>query len=179
MKSSTTPARSNSPSSFTDTLVVVAMQRLALAVGENQEMRGGEIEIILRHFDAERSRHGRDVNQKLPALSSTRERCGKMKLFIAANFTCISISEALVERTMLLGEALDLRRGEMTALIGAGGKTTTMLRLARELREEGRKILLNHHDPDSKAQQAPCRSIVFRPRRSTRWRKLARRSLRP
>ena len=65
-----------------------------------------------------------------------------MKLFIAANFTCISISEALVERTMLLGEALDLHRGEMTALIGAGGKTTTMLRLARELREEGRKILL-------------------------------------
>ena len=43
---------------------------------------------------------------------------------------------------MLLGEALDLRRGEMTALIGAGGKTTTMFRLARELREEGRKILL-------------------------------------
>jgi probable selenium-dependent hydroxylase accessory protein YqeC len=65
-----------------------------------------------------------------------------MKLLIAANFACISISEALVERTMLLGEALDLRRGEMTALIGAGGKTTTMLRLARELREEGRKILL-------------------------------------
>jgi molybdenum cofactor cytidylyltransferase len=43
---------------------------------------------------------------------------------------------------MLLGEALDLRRGEMTALIGAGGKTTTMLRLAKELREAGRKILL-------------------------------------
>ena len=43
---------------------------------------------------------------------------------------------------MLLGEAFDLRRGEMTALIGAGGKTTTMFRLARELREEGRKILL-------------------------------------
>jgi len=43
---------------------------------------------------------------------------------------------------MLLGEALDLSRGEMTALIGAGGKTTTMFRLARELREKGRKILL-------------------------------------
>lgn len=43
---------------------------------------------------------------------------------------------------MLLREALDLRRGEMTALIGAGGKTTTMFRLAKELREEGRKILL-------------------------------------
>lgn len=65
-----------------------------------------------------------------------------MKFFIAANFTCISISEALVEMSMLLGEALDLRRGEMTALIGAGGKTTTMLRLAKELREEGRKIPL-------------------------------------
>ena len=33
-------------------LVVVAVQRLALAVGENQEMRGGEIEIIFRDFDA-------------------------------------------------------------------------------------------------------------------------------
>ena len=43
---------------------------------------------------------------------------------------------------MLLREALGLRRGEMTALIGAGGKTTTMFRLAKELREEGRKILL-------------------------------------
>jgi len=43
---------------------------------------------------------------------------------------------------MLLREALDVRRGEMTALIGAGGKTTTMFRLARELREEGQKILL-------------------------------------
>jgi len=43
---------------------------------------------------------------------------------------------------MLLGEALDLRRGEMTALVGAGAKTTTMFRLARELRDEGRKILL-------------------------------------
>ena len=43
---------------------------------------------------------------------------------------------------MLLGEALDLRRGEMISLIGAGGKTTTMFRLAKELREEGRKVLL-------------------------------------
>ena len=43
---------------------------------------------------------------------------------------------------MQLAEALDLRRGEMTALIGAGGKTTTMLRLAKELREQGWKILV-------------------------------------
>lgn len=43
---------------------------------------------------------------------------------------------------MLLREAVDLRRGEMTALIGAGGKTTTMFRLAKELREQGCKILV-------------------------------------
>ena len=65
-----------------------------------------------------------------------------MKIFIAANIACISTTEELGERAMLLREALDVRRGEMTALIGAGGKTTTMFRLARELREEGQKILL-------------------------------------
>lgn len=43
---------------------------------------------------------------------------------------------------MRLAEALDLRSGEMTALIGAGGKTTTMFRLAKELREKGCKVLV-------------------------------------
>jgi probable selenium-dependent hydroxylase accessory protein YqeC len=43
---------------------------------------------------------------------------------------------------MLLKEALGLRRGELTALIGAGGKTTTMFHLARELRDQGGKILV-------------------------------------
>ena len=43
---------------------------------------------------------------------------------------------------MLLSEALDLQRGEMTALIGAGGKTTTMFHLAEELRAAGRKVLV-------------------------------------
>lgn len=65
-----------------------------------------------------------------------------MKTFIGVKFACISITEELGERAMLLREALGLRRGEITALIGAGGKTTTMFRLARELREEGHKILL-------------------------------------
>jgi probable selenium-dependent hydroxylase accessory protein YqeC len=43
---------------------------------------------------------------------------------------------------MQLAESLDLRRGEMTALIGAGGKTTVMFRLAKELRDQGRKVLV-------------------------------------
>jgi probable selenium-dependent hydroxylase accessory protein YqeC len=43
---------------------------------------------------------------------------------------------------MRLAEALDLRSGEMTALIGAGGKTTTMFRVAKELREQGYKVLV-------------------------------------
>ena len=44
---------------------------------------------------------------------------------------------------MRLKEALGLRRGEMAALIGAGGKTTTMFRLAHELREDHWKVLVS------------------------------------
>ena len=43
---------------------------------------------------------------------------------------------------MYLQEALRLGRDEMVALIGAGGKTTTLFRLASELRAAGGKILV-------------------------------------
>jgi probable selenium-dependent hydroxylase accessory protein YqeC len=43
---------------------------------------------------------------------------------------------------MHLKEAFGLRHGEMVSLIGAGGKTTTLFYLARELREDGGKILV-------------------------------------
>jgi probable selenium-dependent hydroxylase accessory protein YqeC len=43
---------------------------------------------------------------------------------------------------MELAQAVDLRRGEMSALIGAGGKTTAMFRLAKELRDQGCKVLV-------------------------------------
>jgi molybdenum cofactor cytidylyltransferase len=43
---------------------------------------------------------------------------------------------------MNLAEALDLRAGEMVSLIGAGGKTTTLFRLAKDLRDSGGKILV-------------------------------------
>ncbi len=43
---------------------------------------------------------------------------------------------------MHLREALRLGRGELLALIGAGGKTTTMFRLASEGREAGEKVLV-------------------------------------
>ena len=43
---------------------------------------------------------------------------------------------------MQLTEALGLRDNEMTALIGAGGKTTALLRLAKELRGEDKKVLV-------------------------------------
>ena len=43
---------------------------------------------------------------------------------------------------MQLTEAVDFRRGEMAALIGAGGKTTTLFRLAQELRHQGNKVLV-------------------------------------
>ena len=43
---------------------------------------------------------------------------------------------------MLLRDALGVTRGEMVSLIGAGGKTTTMFRLAKELRDQGWKVLV-------------------------------------
>lgn len=43
---------------------------------------------------------------------------------------------------MALKEALGLKRGEMLSLIGAGGKTTTLYRLAHELWEEHGKVLV-------------------------------------
>lgn len=43
---------------------------------------------------------------------------------------------------MTLKEALGLGRGEMVALIGAGGKTTTLFTLAREIWEDGGKVLV-------------------------------------
>jgi probable selenium-dependent hydroxylase accessory protein YqeC len=43
---------------------------------------------------------------------------------------------------MQLREALGVRDGEMVSLIGAGGKTTTLLQLAKELRDAGKKVLV-------------------------------------
>ena len=43
---------------------------------------------------------------------------------------------------MLLPDALGVTRGEMVSLIGAGGKTTTLFRLAKELRDQGCKLLV-------------------------------------
>lgn len=43
---------------------------------------------------------------------------------------------------MTLKEALGLSTEKMVALIGAGGKTTTLFRLAKELWEEGKKVLV-------------------------------------
>jgi probable selenium-dependent hydroxylase accessory protein YqeC len=57
-------------------------------------------------------------------------------------FTCNSATEELGEKAMLLRDALGVTRGEMAALIGAGDKTTTMFRLAKELHDQGWKILI-------------------------------------
>jgi molybdenum cofactor cytidylyltransferase len=43
---------------------------------------------------------------------------------------------------MQLNEALGLQKHEVVSLIGAGGKTTTLLHLAKELREAGKKVLI-------------------------------------
>jgi len=55
----------------------------------------------------------------------------------------MSRKEELGEGTMQLKDALALSRGDMIAVIGAGGKTTTLFKLAKELRDEGNKILLS------------------------------------
>jgi probable selenium-dependent hydroxylase accessory protein YqeC len=43
---------------------------------------------------------------------------------------------------MTLAESLGVLAGEMVSFIGAGGKTTALFRLAKELREKGGKILV-------------------------------------
>jgi len=43
---------------------------------------------------------------------------------------------------MLLRDALGVTRGDMVSLIGAGGKTTTLFRLAKELRDLGGKVMV-------------------------------------
>jgi molybdenum cofactor cytidylyltransferase len=43
---------------------------------------------------------------------------------------------------MQLTEALGVRNNEMVSFIGAGGKTTTLLHLAKELRDAGKKVLV-------------------------------------
>jgi molybdenum cofactor cytidylyltransferase len=43
---------------------------------------------------------------------------------------------------MKLAESLGIQAGEMVSLIGAGGKTTTLFYLARELKQRGDKILV-------------------------------------
>ena len=43
---------------------------------------------------------------------------------------------------MLLRDALGVTPGEMVSLIGAGGKSTILFRLARELRDQGGKVMV-------------------------------------
>jgi molybdenum cofactor cytidylyltransferase len=66
----------------------------------------------------------------------------QLKVQLCREFTCNSILEGLGEKTMQLNEALGLGNHEMVALIGAGGKTTTLLHLAKELRDAGKKVLV-------------------------------------
>ncbi|MFQ5811457.1 MAG: selenium cofactor biosynthesis protein YqeC [Armatimonadota bacterium] len=42
---------------------------------------------------------------------------------------------------MLLRDALAVKRGDIITIVGAGGKTTTMFRLARELTEDGWRVV--------------------------------------
>ena len=58
------------------------------------------------------------------------------------NLTCNCSLEELGEEPMQLKEALGLRDSEMVSLIGAGGKTTTLLHMAKELRDAGKKVLV-------------------------------------
>jgi molybdenum cofactor cytidylyltransferase len=48
-----------------------------------------------------------------------------------------------MKRCRTLARALDIRAGEIVAFVGGGGKTGTMLRLVRELRADGRRVLVS------------------------------------
>ena len=43
---------------------------------------------------------------------------------------------------MTLAESLGIQAGEMVSFIGAGGKTTTLFHLAKELHQKGGRILV-------------------------------------
>ncbi len=53
-----------------------------------------------------------------------------------------------IERPPSLIESLGLGKREMISLVGAGGKTTLMFRLAKELVHRGEKGRHNHNDQD-------------------------------
>lgn len=62
---------------------------------------------------------------------------------------------------MQLAEALAVGRGDCVALVGAGGKTTALFRLARELAEAGRRVLstTTTHLALEQSALAPAHSI--------------------
>jgi probable selenium-dependent hydroxylase accessory protein YqeC len=102
-------------------LVIVAVERLSFAVGEDEKVGGGEVEVVFVHFDAEAPRHERTL---------TKSGGG-----------CKESADGLSQEGMALTEAVGLGHGEMVALIGAGGKTTTLYRLAMEFWQAGGKVL--------------------------------------
>jgi len=57
-------------------------------------------------------------------------------------FTCKSATEELGQKAMLLRDSFDLVCGEMVSLVGSGDKTTTLFRLAKELRDQGWNVLV-------------------------------------
>ncbi len=62
---------------------------------------------------------------------------------------------------MKLKEALGLVDERMLALIGAGGKTTTLFRLAHELFEEGKKVLVTTTTKISKPAKPHVHKLYF------------------
>jgi hypothetical protein len=63
------------------------MQRFPLAIGEDQKMRRGKIEVILGDFDAEKSWHSSDGNQNTPAFQVERRRGVAINFFPDRFFT--------------------------------------------------------------------------------------------
>lgn len=67
-----------------------------------------------------------------------------------------------------LKESLDLSPKEMLAIVGAGGKSTLMLSLSRELRKGGKKVLASTTTKVWQEQALAAGSLVLT--RSKRWR---------
>jgi len=76
------------------------------------------------------------------SLVDSRVRPISQYVLLSSILTCNCSLEELGEEPMQLKEALGLRDGEMVSLIGAGGTTTALLHLAKELRDERKKVLV-------------------------------------
>ena len=84
----------------------------------------------------------RSINARVKFQREMLEFLAAKRLFKKANFTCKSSVEELGEKAMLLQDAIGVTPRELISLIGSEDKTTTLFHLAKELRDQNRKVLV-------------------------------------